>query len=250
MIVVVSKKDIAGLNILSHLVSNIDTIVLETDTVYSDDLPPADTYIFATRHQSARGVHSLSVHAPGNWSMAEFGGQDRKLCIAPADMLKKGLLALQDIAGETGFEITTEATHHGPLINTPCMFIEIGSSEKQWKDPESGKIIADAIKRIIHDSTTYKSSFFIGGGHYNHQANNILLRTEYSVGHICPKYALEHLDEHMLRQAIERTIPAPSCIILDWKGLGPEKRRIMEILKKIKLPVYRAKELIPSSPQV
>ena len=52
----------------------------------------------------------------------------------------------------------------------------------------------------------------------------ILLNTEFAVSHVCPKYNLESLDKGMIKQAIERTYEKVEFIILDWKGLGKEKK--------------------------
>ena len=38
------------------------------------------------------------------------------------------------------YSVTLEVTHHGPLIEIPCCFIELGSQEKQWNDKEAAKI--------------------------------------------------------------------------------------------------------------
>ena len=31
------------------------------------------------------------------------------------------------------YKLTLECTHHGPLIEKPCVFIEIGSTETEWE---------------------------------------------------------------------------------------------------------------------
>ena len=49
------------------------------------------------------------------------------------------------------FQITLECTHHGPFIDKPCIFIEIGSTENEWKNRKAGFIIAKTIKEIINE---------------------------------------------------------------------------------------------------
>src|SRR3989338_9528516 len=145
--IIVSKKDPAGINIAEHLRKyNLDSSlhVVEEDTILSNDLDKkieADLFIFATKHQSAKGVHSLSCHSPGNWDRAEAGGKDRELCGSPALLLKEDFLELNKAGKDTHHEITLEVTHHGPYIEKPCVFIEIGSDEENWINKDAGKII-------------------------------------------------------------------------------------------------------------
>ncbi|MBC8444474.1 hypothetical protein H8D83_02700 [Candidatus Woesearchaeota archaeon] len=49
------------------------------------------------------------------------------------------------------------------------------------------------------------------------------------------KYNLQNLNENTLKQAIEKTQENVEQIVLDWKGLGNEKQRIIELLKKINI---------------
>ena len=40
----------------------------------------------------------------------------------------------------------------------------------------------------------------------------------------------------MLQQAIEKTVPKPELAVLDWKGLGEHKQRIVELLESVGIP--------------
>ncbi|MBS3097393.1 D-tyrosyl-tRNA(Tyr) deacylase [Candidatus Woesearchaeota archaeon] len=241
--IIVSKKDPAGINIAEHLRKyNLDSSLhfVEEDTILSNDLDKkieADLFIFATRHQSAKGVHSLSCHSAGNWGKAEAGGKDSKLCIAPAVLLKEAFLVLNRLGKDMHHETTLEVTHHGPYLEKPCMFIEIGSDEKNWKNKEAGDIIAKVIidllkniDEIISNKNNYKITFGIGGPHYASTFNRRILETDIAIGHICPKYQLENLDKEMVLQAVEKTVPKVDFVLLDWKGLGKEKQRIINLL--------------------
>jgi D-aminoacyl-tRNA deacylase len=257
--IIVSRKDLAGMNILSCLLEdgftkkeglyhlrNMSIIELTDDTVMTDGIDKkhrADTYIFATRHQSSEGIRSLSVHVPGNWSKAMMGGQDRTLCTAAAALMKEALILLNKRAEGLGFEVTVEQTHHGPAMDKPCMFIEIGSSEEQWNDKAAGKIIADTIVDLCARRVSYKTAVFLGGGHYNREANKLMLKSDIAIGHICAKHSLEHLDEAMLKEALVKTYPCADRVILDWKGLGEHKRRIIEMLENNKINFERSKRI-------
>jgi len=43
------------------------------------------------------------------------------------------------------FEVTLEATHHGPYVSLPTCFVEIGSTEPDWEVPEAGSVWADCL---------------------------------------------------------------------------------------------------------
>jgi len=259
--IVVSEKDLAGMNIFDkllksydfkkqedyHILDNVLLVKIEEDTVSTDNLDKkidADIFIFATRHSSSRGVKSLSIHVPGNWGTAEFGGTSRRLCIAPASYIKEGLKVLDELVDDDSFEVTVEQTHHGPIMEKPCFFIEIGSNEEQWQDKKAGELLAKAIMMIIKNKPSYKAAVFLGGGHYNRVVNKVLLTTEYAVGHICAKHSLDCLDEDMLEQSIERTSEVVELVMLDWKGLGQNKRRIVEMLDKLEIRYERSKRII------
>jgi D-tyrosyl-tRNA(Tyr) deacylase len=176
-----------------------------------------------------------------------------------------------------------EATHHGPYMERPLIFVELGSNEKFWEDKKGGFMVARSLigglkkfkdfistkknynekntvdnkknlmnKKTINDEVNeiqnkneklnieknendlmnnkFESVFVVGGGHYNHVANKAMLNSNLAVGHICAKYNLEFLDESLIKQAMEKC--NAKLVLLDWKGLGKEKQRILDILEK------------------
>jgi D-aminoacyl-tRNA deacylase len=148
------------------------------------------------------------------------------------DYMKEALKKLKSAYSGDEFEIVQECTHHGPQLSKPCMFIEIGSSETEWKRRDAGEIIANAVNFIaINPPKKHKSVIVLGGGHYNQVATKLMLNTEYSVGHICPKHMLTKLDEKMMKQAIDKNGERFEMAVLDWKGMSTEKQRIVEMLK-------------------
>jgi D-aminoacyl-tRNA deacylase len=255
--IIISTMDFAGLNIKANLLSkgfkdceerfegeavyqkgnikiyttNLRSIVCEN----FDELIPAELFVIATTHRSAAGTHSLSVHAPGNWGQADLGGVPGELCIAPALYIKRAFEILNELGKDSGYEITMEVTHHGPLLKrAPCLFIEIGSSEEQWQDQNAGRIIAETILRTLESKPTKgKVCLGLGGGHYAPYFNKLQLKEGYAIGHICPKYALEHLTPELLTKAMERTEPRANLIIFDEKGMGERKQEILGWIKEL-----------------
>ena len=152
------------------------------------------------------------------------------------------------------YEATVEATHHGPYLEKPVLFVEVGSAEKEWEDKEAGKIVAQSIINSIKDytNTAYdinknnnkiNTAFVIGGGHYSHAANKLMLKGGFAAGHICGKYNLGNLDATLIKEAMEKTIPKASFALLDWKGLGKEKQRVVTVLKDNGIPYQRISTL-------
>ena len=205
----------------------------------------ADRFIFSTTHRSEAGTASFSVHAPGNWNRAEMGGKEREICIAMPALMKQAYLELKKHNNLDKFNVTMECTHHGPYLEKPCMFIEIGSTEKEWTNQEAGRIVAQTIATVLAGADRYKGKKYevalgIGGPHYCNNFNKILERTDIAVGHVCPKYALESLDEVMIKQGVEKSQEKVGFILLDWKGLGKEKQRIVGIIKKLNIKYKRS----------
>ncbi|KAL0364431.1 UNVERIFIED_CONTAM: D-aminoacyl-tRNA deacylase [Sesamum angustifolium] len=60
--------------------------------------------------------------------------------IGPWLRLLKSIAESHNLTPE--FEITLEATHHGPETHSPTMFVEIGSTEEYWKRQDAAQAIA------------------------------------------------------------------------------------------------------------
>jgi len=255
--IIISKQDLAGMNIANHLDKinitynligqhsiNFEQELLEKDKRLAD----SDFIIFATTHKSEKGTKSLTCHAPGNWRDAKLGGKSGKLCKTSPLFLKQLFITLNEEAKKHNwqYEVSMECTHHGPLINTPCCFLEIGSSEEGWKDEQAGRIIAETIKQVISSkiNKTFTPALGIGGKHYCPNFNKIQLNSNYALGHIIPEYALP-LTEEMLREALEKSFEKPEIAILDWKAIGKaeERQKLIAILDKFNLKYIRTSEI-------
>ncbi len=264
--IIVSKKDEAGMNIKENLLEeikferkhgskiesyahgNISLYVIEKDTIFyeeCEDAIKAENYIFATRHQSKSKEKTLSVHFPGNFGKAEYGGKESELCFTDPVLLKKAFLNLSMFGKDSGYAITLEATHHGPLISKPVFFIEIGSTSEEWKDKEAGKIIARTIIKTLTEEkeNDYEKAIGFGGSHYCAAFNKIELETNVALGHICPKYSIENLDEDIVKKML-LSANGIGYAILDWKGMDSDNRKkITEILDKLNITCKKTKDI-------
>lgn len=247
-----SKEDFEGHKICVLPGTDARLYTTDTESIHCENIDrkitekgfDAELFIFATKHKAESGIKSFSVHVPGNWGRAELGGKDRKLCVAPASYLKAALLKMDELKIE-GFDVIQECTHHGPFLEKPCMFIEIGSSESEWGNKEAGRMIAETIIYLIKNKPKQcKAIFGIGGLHHTPEFSKIARRTEYTVGHVCPKYNAGNLDEEMIRQALDRNVEKEVEVVLDWKGLKEGKENVVEILNKLNIKYKKTKELI------
>lgn len=264
--IIISALDTAGLNIKEKLLAlnrfkpaegSFDgyeifssgcarLYTIECDTVFAeriDEKIEADFFIFATRHEASAGIPTLSAHAPGNFGRADFGGDDKKLCPAPALLLKKALKALERHKPE-GFTVTMEATHHGPYIEKPAMFVEIGSNEECWRSDAAGRALAEAIAGLICEPSAgeeFVPAAAIGGPHYCTAFNRYMQGPDFAFGHVCPKYNAGELDEAMILQMADKTVPRAKLFFIDWKGIGSESRSgVIGIIEKLGFEYRRA----------
>ena len=104
------------------------------------------------------------------------------------------LLCLADnLSKLDGFDVTLEATHHGPLLSIPTMYVEIGSSSTEWSDHELAEIRMDTLDRSLFDPSWQPNERWIlciGGGHYAPRHKDVIRRSNQDVGHILPSYSL------------------------------------------------------------
>jgi len=269
ILIVASTEDIAGTNIAqkiidhykfeelsetfqknptySKTIQNQETKLLFVDeeiinTQFITDFFTPQLLVFVSKHSSVSGIPTLSVHTPGNLAEAELGGIPRKVSISPASAMKNALLEMAKLREETGlnYEVSYECTHHGPSLDVPTMFAELGSSLKQWKDMNAAEAVAHAAMAAVSKRSSYPTALGIGGPHYNARFTKIALNTQTAFGHIIPKYALPQVDAEIIKQCVERTVENVNSAILDWKGIkGAHKDKLITALSKIGVPIEK-----------
>ncbi len=201
-------------------------------------------YIFLSAHKAESGIPSLTAHTTGNFSdRAEVGGKGRELGRADPALVKNYLKALMERKGDVpGYEITMEATHHGPTsLQKPVMFVELGSTEKQWRDAKAASVMAEALmKSLMAREIWTKVALGFGGTHYPQKFTEMVLESDTAFSFVAPKHALEHVDEAMFGQMIRRTVDPVKYAVVDWKGLGPHKQKILGLASQFGLEIVRA----------
>jgi D-aminoacyl-tRNA deacylase len=211
------------------LVESAESILYRNDF---DSLSP-EFMVVASRHRSESGEPTLTAHATGNFGNADFGGLPGRLSLAPARILRQAIELLKLNVGSLPYKVSLEVTHHGPTeLPFPLAYVEVGSTEKEWRDEAACLIAAEVIDKLVSELLPPKpSAIGFGGTHY--APNFTEITHNVALGHIAPKYAIEHVDKAMVEHMIERTTPKPELAVLDWKGLkSEEKKEITSILEK------------------
>jgi D-aminoacyl-tRNA deacylase len=180
---------------------------------------PLDLLIFLSKHRSEMDIRSLTVHPPGNYLSADYGGTSEYLPpSAPVEMTstlrslyqEKKALGLKD-------RTTYEVTHHGPRLSSPSFFIEIGSDETRWDVPVLGTAIARAL--LNQNDTDLDSSIPIaigmGGGHYAPRFTDRAMRGKFAFGHMLPDYILRRTTsiEKCIELALDSTPDADHAFL-------------------------------------
>jgi len=218
---------------------------LNEESVYAQNLPDffnnLELVVFISRHSSVSGTPTLSVHTPGNLGEAELGGLTRRVSVSSANAMKDALNAMMQFKEEMrlSYEVSYECTHHGPSLNMPTMFAELGSSPKQWNDVKAAEAVAHATMKAISKfgESHAKAVLGIGGLHYNNKFTRMALESEMAFGHIIPKYAISYIDVEILRQCVDKTLEKVEFVVLDWKGIkGEHKSKLIEMLEEIGVP--------------
>ncbi len=240
-----NSQDYDGQPVLSYGSTSLVTIGKEI--VYVEDLDESFKecyYIFISRHRAESGIPSLTAHFTGNFGPNNFGGRAGEIARFSPSLLKNYLRSLHSIRDEIpkSYSITLEATHHGPTsLAYPVLFVELGSGAQEWSDVKGAKCIAKALVECLSSSNHFeKCAIAIGGTHYPQKFNQFVLDTEFALGPIVPRHALEFLNDSMLKQIIRRGDQIITHVLLDMKGLGTHKQRIVKLVKESGLEIIRA----------
>jgi len=272
ILIAASSKDVAGVNIANQILNHypfnkthltfqenpvynaeinahqIRLIALKEETINAQTLPDhfedLSLIVFVSRHSSASGTPTLSVHTPGNFAAAELGGLPQTVSTAPATAMQTALKALKRYQQQMNLDyaVSYECTHHGPSLNVPTMFVELGSSPKQWSDLRAAEAVAHAAMHAITKFSASKTTAVlgIGGTHYNQRFTQMALDDEAVFSHMIPKYAVQPVTAELRTHCIKRTLEKVDSAILDWKGIkGMDKPKLLKALQEIELPYTR-----------
>jgi D-aminoacyl-tRNA deacylase len=255
-VILTTNQNICGLNIRETLLANwefketsesfdgspifqyqnIRLVFSKKDVIHSDhcDSLDADLLIYGSRHKSAANKPSLLTHITGNLSEDNsHGGNPFELSYGSARAIRESYLGLKQEQSKLDledFDVTVEATHHGPTsMKTPLIFVEVGSTEKEYKNKQAILAVANTIMNIClnQDEEVIIPSICFGGGHYATRFNELMELTSVAIGHILPKYQKNNLTLTIVEQMIDKTIEKVEWAIIDRSSLNNDQIKII-----------------------
>ncbi|MAH91431.1 MAG: hypothetical protein CMA11_06645 [Euryarchaeota archaeon] len=229
--------------------------------------------IFPSRHSAASGNASLTLHPIGTMQVPdgetpEYGGKAAD-CPPPNPRIAAWWRELNRVATDlTEFDLSLETTHHGPWIETPSLFIEIGSTDLTWGHMGAAKILAGIIYRGLgldggnglgQWNGNGRVVVTLGGGHYAPRGNLLASYEGIWLGHMLATYALPFVKneddtvsgmwENSIRKAIKATelaFPGGEIVCsMDKKAFkGWQRQAIRDLLSELDVPLLKSAEII------
>ena len=229
--------------------------------------------IFPSRHSAASGNASLTLHPIGTMQVPdgetpEYGGKAAD-CPPPNPRIAAWWRELNRVANDlTEFDLSLETTHHGPWIETPSLFIEIGSTDLTWGHMGAAKILAGIIYRGLgldggnglgQWNGNGRVVVTLGGGHYAPRGNLLASHEGIWLGHMLATYALPFVKneddtvsgmwENSIRKAIKATelaFPGGEIVCsMDKKAFkGWQRQAIRDLLSELDVPLLKSAEII------
>ena len=165
--------------------------------------------IFPSRHAAVSGKPCLTLHPIGvpHHPLGEkppFGGRSG---FAPPPNPRIGpwwrlLHQKWEEDAIPDFSLSLEVTHHGPILDVPALFIEVGSTEPYWPNEEAAQLLAEVIAEGLAFSDGFSNECWssrqigepvlvtLGGGHYAPKANKLGLENNVWIGHMLANHSL------------------------------------------------------------
>ncbi|MCK9323612.1 MAG: D-aminoacyl-tRNA deacylase [Candidatus Methanomethylophilaceae archaeon] len=204
----------------SRFYQHEDMVVLSTPDmhIYTDCIDElaekhgikVDNVIFMSKHSSASGEPALTVHPIGNYHENSLGGKIQTLVKPMPALMTDALRRIVRYNDMTEFQTCFEVTHHGPWLDKPTMFIEIGSDDRNWGNLHAAKILAYVLKDV--KANDYPTIVGVGGGHYAPRFTEVALKYKVNFGHMLPNYQLDNRDDEDIVRMIK-----DACNVSDTK---------------------------------
>lgn len=208
---------------------DLELRLIDIDSIYADMLEtePHDLIVFISRHEARIPRPMLLVHPTGNLSdEAPFGGKPKCLSIAAAEAMASVLRTLKYEASRRGLNyiVSYEATHHGPTITKPVLFVEVGSTPIEWSDRSALESIIEAVISITRLKCREPTAIGVGGSHYNSKFTSLCLDEQYIFGHMIPGRIAWAVDRDLFYRCISMTLEDVKYAVFDWDNLKSSDR--------------------------
>ena len=165
--------------------------------------------IFPSRHAAVSGKPCLTLHPIGvpHHPLGEeppFGGKSG-FAPPPNPRIAPWWRLLHQTWKDKAipdFSLSLEVTHHGPILDVPALFIEVGSTEPYWPNEEAAHLLSEVIaeglafeNRFLNQCWSQNNNgepvlVTLGGGHYAPKANKLGLEDNVWLGHMLANHSL------------------------------------------------------------
>ena len=269
-----------------HQSGLFNLLVIEQLHILADDIDlefekstgvSIENILVLSRHVSSSKTPAMALHAigiPGKLPYGQPGqsGGKNGILIPPNPFFAPLFRTMCKFAKlrklDQEFDLTLETTHHGPILNKPTLYVEIGSSESEWDRTDVADCWAETLSHVlgisINKSQNIDTSIDVmigfGGGHYAPRHKVIILESNFYLGHVIANYSLLFDDtdssDYMsgpwvdaVTRAVDSTkISFPNnCIFahLDRKSFkGWQRTAIIQKLDDLGIEVRRGKEIL------
>ncbi|HII33492.1 MAG TPA: hypothetical protein HA308_01170 [Candidatus Thalassarchaeaceae archaeon] len=256
---------------------NADSI----DKIHERELDcTVDEVLVLSRHVSSTDTPAITLHAIGLPGASPEGGPGRSggvngVLVPPsprfATIFREMVIEARKRKLDDHFDLTMEATHHGPVLETPTLYLEIGSTVMDWSREDALELWAHLLSKVLGlEDGSQKGKWMgsgdvmigLGGGHYAPRHKAVVEKGNMWLGHIIANYSLDFsmsessslnaLDvpwKKTIIDAIESTeaaFPGGEIFVhLDRKSFkGWQRREIENFLSQNEISIRRGKDIM------
>ncbi len=205
-----------------------------------------DEVVFMSRHSATSGEAAMTVHPIGNFHENKFGGKERTLVRSNPALMTDALRRIADCNNMEDFKVCFEVTHHGPWLDKPTFFIEIGSDERNWGNERAADILTDVLLAMEPDG--YETAVGVGGGHYAPRFTEVALGFKINFGHMLPNYHIEgSSDEDIIRMVKDACAASDADLVyMHRKSMKkPDEKRIADLISSAGFELITSSDLEP-----
>ena len=212
--------------------------------VHDELMVDVDEVVFLSKHRAASGKPTLTMHPIGNFGKADFGGRQGELVPASPSFLSGLLRTLSIKAKGLPFEVSYEVTHHGPFLEVPTTYVEIGSDESRWGDLAAARAMAKALLESAPAEGPVVVG--VGGGHYAPRFTEVTLTKKVRFGHMMAKHVVDGRSDQEVQVFLAKAMAASraDAAYVHKKSFSrPEARRIRDLIEGAGYRVLEGEDL-------
>ncbi len=222
---IATKTDEASFSIYNYFISNgpeLGKYILTDGRLPLLEFPERlignddKVLVFLSRHSSTAKVDSITVHPVGNFSGNDIGGRERNISRSAPEIQTAILRKMNEVYSGGKYQVTFEATHHGPESNNRIIFAEIGTTPENWTDNEALRTLFLGVRDAI--PANYPNFVGAGGGHYAPKFSSYVLKENINIGHVISKFRMDEISNDEIKMAVEKTEKCRGFVV-DKKGI-------------------------------